>query len=375
MQLVKCNEQLHERACGLLQLRHSYDMAEMYGLNYGYRSSLNALMVRHLCAKTMRLRDFLELQAGDLVIDIGSNDGTLLKSYADLDLTLVGVDPTAVKFRQLYPEHITLLPDFFSASLVQDRFPNRKAKVITSIAMFYDLENPLEFVRQIESALDSEGVWLFEQSYMPTMLELNAYDTVCQEHLEYYGLKQIKWLTDKAGLKIIDVSLNAANGGSISVTAAKRDSSYDECAGSIGDLLRQEEEKALHTLDPYVKFERDIRRSRDSLREFLRTAASEGRKVAGYGASTKGNVILQFCQITARDIPFIAEVNPDKFGCYTPGTYIPIVSEAAARQQNPDYFLVFPWHFKDGVIEREKAFIDRGGTLVFPLPELEFVSR
>jgi NDP-4-keto-2,6-dideoxyhexose 3-C-methyltransferase len=362
LELVKCHD-----GCGLLQLRHSFDLGEMYGQNYGYRSGLNRSMVQHLTAKVDSIRKRIELRPGDLIVDIGSNDGTLLRAYP-ADLRLVGIDPTGEKFKSYYPAHITLIPKFFSAGVVSGR-----ARVVTSIAMFYDLESPLEFMVQVRDVLADDGIWVFEQSYMPTMLDVNAYDTICHEHLEYYGLRQIKWMTDRAGLKIIDVELNAINGGSFSVTVAKTGAPYPEATAAIDAIMIAEQEEQLDTPAPYEAFRRRVFAHREELLAFLGRTRAAGKTVLGYGASTKGNVILQFCKLTAADIPCIAEVNSDKFGCITPGTHIPIVSEADAKARKPDYFMVLPWHFEDNIVEREASYLAGGGKLFFPLPALHTV--
>ena len=201
LRLVKCHGSID--SCGLLQLEHSYELGEMYGDNYGYRSGLNKSMVSHLQNKVNNILGVVDLNPGDLVIDIGSNDGTTLSAFSS-NLQLVGVDPTGEKFKEYYPEHIELISDFFSDNLIRASYPKQNAKVITSFSMFYDLESPQEFVDQISNILDpKQGVWVFEQSYMPLMLERKSYDTICHEHLEYYSLQQIIWLLDRAGLKII----------------------------------------------------------------------------------------------------------------------------------------------------------------------------
>lgn len=374
LELVKCHSRDGGGSCGIIQLRHSFDLEEMYGLNYGYRSGLNRSMVVHLHEKVKKIQSFVPLSAGDLVIDIGSNDSTLLQGYANKDARLVGIDPTGKKFKEYYPDYIQLIPDFFSAEKVKEHFGGKKAKVVTSIAMFYDLESPLDFMRQIRDVLDDDGVWVFEQSYMPTMLEMNAYDTVCHEHLEYYGLKQIKWMADKAGFKILDVEFNAINGGSFSVMAGSKTSSYKENVSRVEDVLRDENRKELHTLKPYEAFKKRVNAHKNELVEFIKKTKADGKTIYGYGASTKGNVILQFCSVTPDDIPLIAEVNKDKFGCFTPGTLIPIVSEEEARAKIPDYFMVLPWHFKENIVSREKPYLASGGKLFFPLPSLEVVS-
>jgi len=370
LRLVKCVGD-DEHACGLLQLEHSYALSEMYGDNYGYRSGLNASMVAHLNRKVERISRQVRLEPGDLIVDIGSNDATTLKAYTQPGLQLAGVDPTGSKFREYYPSHIELIPDFFSADLIRARFGARKAKVVTSFSMFYDLESPMSFMAEVCDILADDGIWVFEQSYMPSMLATNSFDTVCHEHLEFYGLRQIQWMAERTGLVIDDVEFNDVNGGSFSVTArkAREQESQNEIAKRI---LRDEAESGLNGLDPFRAFEERVDRARAMVTEFVTNARAEGKRVAGLGASTKGNVLLQYCGFTAEDIDAVGEVNADKFGCFTPGSLIPIVSEQLLLKENPDYLLVLPWHFK-AFFEHSSALTGR--TLVFPLPEFKILHR
>lgn len=358
---------------GLLQLKHSYEPSEMYGDNYGYRSGLNQSMVSHLTGKVAYLERLVPLNPGDVVVDIGSNDATTLKAYSTQDIRRIGIDPTGAKFAQYYPSEIALVPDFFSADAFRS-VERKPAKIVTSIAMFYDLESPVEFARQIESILAEDGIWHFEQSYMPSMLRMNAYDTICHEHLEYYSLGVIKEILDRSGLRLVDVVMNAINGGSFAVTAAKASNrSIHSNQAVLEWLLGQEDRMGLQTPRPYREFEERVYRHRDDLCRLIRTLNADGKKVLGYGASTKGNVVLQFCGLTPDDIPAIAEVNTEKYGCFTPGSNIPIVSENDAKAMNPDYFLVLPWHFKDNIVRREKEFLASGGKMIFPFPEIEII--
>jgi NDP-4-keto-2,6-dideoxyhexose 3-C-methyltransferase len=368
LRLVKCHG---TDACGLLQLDHSYDLRDMYGDNYGYRSGLNRQMVTHLHATIAMIEAITDLAAGDLVIDIGANDGTSLGAYRE-DLLLVGVDPTGAKFRQHYKKHIQLIPDFFSAKLISDAFPRRKAKVITSFSMLYDLEHPLAFASDIARILDlTDGIWVFEQSYMPLMLDRLAFDTICHEHLEYYGLKQIMWMLDRVGLKVVDVELNDVNGGSFSVVAASKESNRRVETDRIAALLKDEQMRGLDELHPYENFYQQIKRICGELIQIVRTARAEGKKVGALGASTKGNVLLQYCGFTDQDIEVVGEVNPDKFGAYTPGTGIPIEDEKAVLARGYDYLIVLPWHFKEFFLQN-KAF--SGQHLLFPLPRIEVIT-
>lgn len=359
-------------ASGLLQLDCSYDLDEMYGENYGYRSGLNQSMVRHLTQKIHELERFVDLQSGDTVLDIGSNDATSLKAYSVSGINRVGIDPTGAKFRRYYDHDMVLVPDFFSAE--EFKACNLgSAKIVTSVAMFYDLENPISFAQEIERVLAPGGVWHFEQSYMPSMLRMTSYDTVCHEHLEYYSLTVVQRILEAAGMRAVDVKMNAVNGGSFAVTAVREDDRRRGSEAVINWLLEQEGRMGLETTKPYREFEERVFRHRADLRRLLRSLAADGKKVIGYGASTKGNVVLQFCGITTKEVAAIAEVNPDKFGSFTPGTGIPIISEAEARQMNPDYFLVLPWHFKDGIVQREAEYLASGGRMIFPFPEIEIV--
>jgi NDP-4-keto-2,6-dideoxyhexose 3-C-methyltransferase len=365
LQLVKCVGDA--QTCGLLQLAHSYDLAEMYGDNYGYRSGLNASMVKHLHAKVERILGKVDLSGHPIVLDIGSNDGTTLGFYPSQQCQRVGMDPTADKFRQYYPAGVHAIAVFFSAKRFSQEFPNQKARVITSFSMFYDLEAPMDFVREVAQILDDKGVWVFEQSYMPLMLETNSYDTACHEHLEYYALKQVAWMLQRVNMKIVDVEFNGVNGGSFSVMAALASSNLPEYQGLPALLAK---EAYLDDLKTYSAFEQRVKKSREELLDFIRTAKSQGKRVAALGASTKGNVLLQYCGLSTSEIEAVGEVNPEKFGVFTPGTLLPIVDEKYLLSNEPDYLIVLPWHFKEFFIQRYQL---KKARLVFPLPQLHLV--
>lgn len=358
--------------CNLVQLKQSYSLSEMYGENYGYRSGLNASMVRHLEAKIRALEVLAQPTHQDIVIDIGSNDATSLKAYTG-GQQRVGIDPTGAKFKEYYTEGIELIPDFFSAKLFKDKFPGREVKIVTSIAMFYDLERPLDFVRQIYEVLDSDGIWHFEQSYLPSMLATNSYDTICQEHLEFYSLSVVKNMLERVGFRLLDVQLNDVNGGSFAVTACKLNAKYTSNAAAIGKLLAAEADMKLDTAEPYLAFADRVFAHRKELVDLINSLVASGKKVMGYGASTKGNVLLQFCEFNSEQISSIAEVNPDKYGAMTPGTHIGIVSEVDAKAESPDYLLVLPWHFRESILAREVEFLAGGGKFIFPLPVVEVI--
>lgn len=368
LRLVKCHG--GNSTCGLLQLEHSYDASEMYGANYGYRSGLNYRMVQHLKGKVARILGSIDLQPGDLVVDIGSNDGTTLGFFPET-LALVGIDPTAGKFTDFYNKHIRVIPEFFSGKAIKDLYPSKKAKVISSFAMFYDLERPINFALEIQQALHPEGIWVFEQSYLPSMLHTNAYDTVCHEHIEYYALAQIDWILDQVGMRVIDVELNDTNGGSFSVIAAQRDSAHKVQDANIAAVRKIESDANLSSLDTYRDFANRVENSKAGLTEAIHQYKSDGKRVCGIGASTKGNVILQYCGFGSSDIEMIGDINSDKFGSYTPGSWIPIRSETEVLDSRPDVMLVLPWHFREFFLSSSSF---AGRKLLFPLPKLELVT-
>ncbi|CAL7963076.1 conserved hypothetical protein [Gammaproteobacteria bacterium] len=362
--LVKCLGDDAKKHCGLVQLKHSYDLQELYGEGYGYRSSLNASMVEHLRNKVSKILSYVDLNFGDVIVDIGSNDATTLKFYPQNDYELIGIDPIGSGIEKYYPESIKLVPDFFNAAVAKRILGNRKAKVITSFSMFYDLEDPISFAKDIANVLDINGIWVLEQSYMPEMLKQNSFDTVCHEHLEYYGLTQIKWIMEKVGLRILNVEFNAINGGSFSVVVGKKESSLLVNEKLIEQVLEKEKTLELDNLRPYMAFAAKAAEVREQLLQKIQSIKREGKTIYGLGASTKGNVILQYCGITAKDISYIGEVNEDKFGKYTPGTLIPIIPEKELLAKKPDYLLVLPWHFKTFF---EKSVHLRNIKMVFPL--------
>lgn len=359
--------------CHLLQLKQSYSLSEMYGDNYGYRSGLNKSMVDHLQSKIKKLEKFVNLKAEDLVIDIGSNDATSLKGYS-VGCNRVGIDPTSKKFQEYYTDGIRNIPDFFSKEVFFANFPEKEAKIVTSIAMFYDLESPISFAKDVEAVLAEDGIWHFEQSYMPSMLKANAYDTVCHEHLEFYSLENIIYILKAAHMRVIDVELNDINGGSFAITACKEHACYKGNKNVIDDLLNEEKTMGINRVETYENFSNNIKHHAKELKELL-VDITKNHKVFGYGASTKGNVLLQYCGIGTDIMPYIVEVNEEKFGAMTPGTHIPIISEEDGEKLKPDYYLVLPWHFKDNILPRVGKMLDRGAKFIFPLPDIQIIGR
>jgi len=344
----------------------------MYGNNYGYRTGLNLSMVNHIKDKINFLKKKFKIIKEDIVIDIGANDGTLLGFLDSKKNKLIAVDPTIKKFKKFYKKNIIKVPNFFSFGSVEKYLKNKKAKLITSIAMFYDLPKPVLFAKQIYKTLADDGVWHFEQSYSGFMIKNLSYDTICHEHLEYYSLYSVKKILDFANLKIIDVSFNNINGGSFALTVTKKCSKYLENK-KIYKILRDEKNKKINTSYIYRQFYKRINKEKYKMISFFKKIKLERKLVIGYGASTKGNVLLQYCNISNKNIKYICDVNKDKNGCYTPGTKIRIISEKKAKELKPDYFFVLPWHFKNFILDKEKKIIRSGVKFIFPLPKFKVI--
>jgi NDP-4-keto-2,6-dideoxyhexose 3-C-methyltransferase len=336
-------------------------------------------MVEHLTSKVDALLNLLDLPDGANVLDIGCNDATLLNSYVNhkgQDINLYGVDPSSEKFRDSFHESIHLDVNFFDSSY-QARHPDVLFHVITSIAMFYDIDDPLSFVDSISSILHPDGIWAFELSYLPLFLQQLSYDQICHEHVTYYGLTDLINLLQRSNLSVFKVELNDMNGGSIYLMCchqSRLDSFAKESdTAFINELLLQE--RALSLPLTYDNFRWRLANHRDEIRQFFEQSKFSSSTVLGYGASTKGNILAHFCGITSSTLPLIGDINPEKHGRVTPGTRIPIVSHDDVKAHSPDYLFVFIWHFRNEIIELEMDFIQNGGRLVFPLPRLHIVDK
>lgn len=372
LEVIRCDTDAQPGACGLVQLRHSASMSEMYGMTYGYYSSLSSTMVSHLDWIVGQVVTMVRPDPGDMVLDIGCNDGTLLNLYQGRGLRRVGIDPSSRKFAYLFQPDIEVMFDFFSAEKLEPLTGRGSIRIITSIAMFYDIEDPRAFMQQVRSLLRKDGVWALEISYLPLLLTNLTYDQIMHEHLLYLGLRQIQWMMERSGLQVLDISFNEVNGGSAFIIAGRDDGPYQPQANRIARAL--EGEAPLETELPYERFRQRVQAHRDEVRHFLGLAKAAGRTVLGYGASTKGNIVLNYCGIGPDLIPAISDANPEKHGLVTPGMKIPIISKEEARQRGADYFFVLIWHFRLEVLGQERDFIATGGKLVFDLPRLHLVD-
>tara|TARA_B100000700_G_C15021643_1_gene846026 strand:+ start:1274 stop:2536 length:1263 start_codon:yes stop_codon:yes gene_type:complete len=369
LNLVQCQNP----KCNLIQLTHNYDFNDLYRRGYGYRSGINKTMRDHLGRIVNQAEDQVELKEGETILDIASNDGTLLKSYKKkIKINLIGIDPTIAQYKEFYPEENTYLSsEFFSKDIFNSISPTKKAKIISSIAVFYDVPNPIKFVKDIASILDKNGIWVMEQSYLPLLLKDLSFDSICHEHLAYYGLKQIRLAASSANLRVFNAEINNMNGGSLRAFLCNSNSYYKTNNENLSRIENIENTAQIDNKETFTKFKIKIMSLKDELMNFLQKEKKRGKTIHIYGASTKGNVLLQFFGINNKLIDAAAERNEWKYGHRTPGTNIPIISEEDSRKLKPDYYLVLPWHFKEEFIKREKDFINNGGKLIFPLPKLE----
>ena len=372
--LVRCNPEGDENACGLLQMLHSVPPEILYAA-YWYRSGTNNTMRNHL-KNIVEAATAVVHKKDAIVLDIGCNDGTLL-SYYSKGAMKYGIDPSDIA-QEIKDEQANVVQDIFPSKKLLEVLEGKSLDIITSIAMFYDLENPVDFVKGVKQLLSPRGVWVFEMSYMPTMLQLDSYDTICHEHLEYYSLAVIEIILKKANMRLFKISFNDINGGSVRCFATHDSNiAYDNAADikQLNDVRQAEFDMELDTDKPYKAFWNRICALKIELNALLKKLKSDGKRIHIYGASTKGNTILQWCDIDNSIIDYAAERNPDKYGAMTLGTNIPIISEAESRAMNPDYYLVLPWHFKTEFLDREKETLEKGVGLIFPLPKIEIFKK
>jgi GDP-D-mannose dehydratase len=361
--------------CSLIQLKYSANASELYEYEYGYRSGISNTMRTHLkqYQEEIMLKVASSLNPGDAIVDIGSNDSTMLQYY-ETSLKRIGVDPTGSQFKEFYRD-VELIPTYFTYTNFTEVYNDLYPKVISSISMFYDLPDPVQFAKDIYSVLHDDGIWTCEQSYIITMLERNSIDTICLEHLEYYSLTAVKHIADLANFKIIDIKFNDCNGGSFRIYFAKKQSLlYSEATELIAEILDKERKFDITNPDIYKTFLTNCDKEVHKLNTFIDIITNNCEKMYIYGASTKGNCLLQYAKINETKIKYAVERNPNKIGKMT-STGSLIISEETMRINPPEYLLVLPWHFREEIIQREDEYLENGGQLVFPFPNFEIYSK
>jgi len=346
-----------------VQLRESTDPSLLYNDNYGYYSGINNTIKADLQDIVSSIPDYTQLLSDDTVVDIGSNDATLLKNYPK-SLRRLGFDPVS-KFGKFYKEdNLTFINDFFSKRAFLKAYKGRKPKVITAISCFYDLEDPNQFVQDVAEILHPQGVFIVEQNYLATMIENLAFDNIVHEHIEYYSLKSLEHLLNRHFLKVVDVRVNGINGGAFRT--------YIKHMDGVEKMRLIEAKMRLDNQFTYVLFRMKLEKTAKQVRDFIKGEVKKGKTVYTYGASTRGNSLLQTCKLDDTLIKAAVERNPVKFGKKFLG--IPIISEEQARKEKPDYMLVLPWFFKEEFLKREEGYLKSGGKFIFPLPKFEVIG-
>lgn len=372
MTLLLCDRQKNPTGCGLLQLKEVVNKELLY-TNYFYRSATSSTMREDLQEVVRDVEQHVTLNTGDYVVDIGANDGTML-GYFPPATHRVGIEPAKnIDWSQLDPS-LKIVNDYFSQAALEKALPGKKVKVFTSCAMFYDLEDPNSFVADVKSALAPDGMWCIQLSYLPLMFKnMNFYD-ICNEHLEYYSLHTLQNLMARHHLTIVDATTNGVNGGSARVFIT-HDEARPTPSSNFKKLYDEEERLNLYDSATYHQFYKEMTTLKDKVQNYLGYKKNLGKTVLGLGASTKGNVLLQFFGITKETMPAISERNPDKVGLRTLGTDIELISEKEARTKKPGCMLVLPWYFKEEIVKREQEYIKQDGELVFPMPYPHVVTK
>ena len=362
--LVMCSN------CKLVQLNQNFNPNYLYGKDYGYRTGINSTMTNHVKNLVKTLTNKLKFKKGDAVLDIASNDGTLLNFY-NRKIYTVGIDPLINKFKSQYKSINAKVPDFFSYKSLINKKINKSFKAITALSMFYDLPNPNQFLLDIKKILATDGIFILEQVDLLSIVKEQLFDTICHEHLEYYSSKIIIEIAKNNHLRVFDLKKNDINGGSITYYICHKNAKFKTNLKKITSIVKEENRLKLEKINTYKKLEKNIIKQKIKLISLIKKIIKDGKIIHGYGASTKGNVLLQYFKITNKFIKYIADRNPKKSGFYTPGTKIKIITEEKSRKIKPDYYLVLPWHFKKEILQREKRIMKDGTKLIFPLPKLE----
>lgn len=375
LDLVLCD--VKKGGCGLLQLKHSFSQELMYR-NYWYFSGVSQTMTNELHGIAKKFEALTPLKRGDFVIDIGTNDGTLLRGFKTKGLKLIGFEPAKNLSKFNRKGTTKIFDDFFNFKAWKKEFGDVKAKAIAAIAMFYDLDEPNQFVADIKKCLHENGVLIIQMNYLPSMLAQNAFDNISHEHLEYYSLMTLEKLLLSHSLEVFDVERNSINGGSFRTYVCHRGGSRGinvsrGASKRVAEMRRYEKNLGLEEARPYVDFVNRVHAIKTKTVDFIRNARSTGKKVYIYGASTRGNTLLQYFGIDHHLITAAAEKNPVKWGRKTVGTNIPIISEAEARAAKPDYFFVLPWAFIEEFKKRERKFLQMGGKFIVPLPNFQII--
>ena len=363
--------------CKLLQLKHNAPPESMWGEQYWYKSGINSMIKDNLKKIVDEIKEMINLKDEDIVIDIGCNDGTMFEYY-NKNTNLVGFEPSKNVANEAKEKGYKVINNFFNAQNFKEEFGNKKAKVISAISMFYDLEDPNKFMKDIVEILDKDGLFVIQQNYVASMLKNNAFDNICHEHREYYSLYSLNNLLEKYGLEIFDVHLNDLNGGSIRTYIKFKGNSniipFENAKKRLDEIKDNEITLELNTSKPYLDFANRIEGIKKEIMDFLKKEKAAGKKICGCGASTRGSVILQYFELGPEIIDCLFDKNSDKEGKMPAGSWIPITSPENIDKYNPDYQFVVIWHLFKSLGNDEKNFVQKGGKFILPLPQFKIID-
>ena len=360
------------KKCKLVQLDRNFNLKYLYGKDYGYRTGINKTMTDHVKKMVKKCSTLVNLIAKDQVLDIASNDSTLLNFYPKKIIT-AGIDPLANKYKKYYHKVDYRISNFFQISDIKKLNLKKKFKIISALSVFYDLRDPNKFIREVKEILDEKGIFVLEHADLYCIIKNNIFDTICHEHLGFYSSKVIIEIIRSNGLKVFNHEYNNINGGSSCYYICHQKANYKVKKNNVKTALLKERRIGLHSKETFKVFFKKILNEKTKLKKLIKEINNNKLTIHGYGASTKGNVLLQFCDIGNKDVNYIADRNPLKYNLFTPGTKIKIISENHSRRLKPDYYLVLPWHFKKEILTRENKIRQRGTKFIFPLPKVKVV--
>ena len=359
------------KKCKLVQLDRNFDLNYLYGKNYGYRTGINKTMTDHVRKIVRKCSTLIKLKPKQYVLDIGSNDATLLNFYAN-DIIKVGVDPLVNKYKKFYKKINYKISNFFKIKDIEKIKIKKKFKIISALSVFYDLRDPNKFIKEIKKLLDDRGVFVLEHVDLYYIIKNNIFDTICHEHLIFYSSKIIIEMMKNNGLKVFNHEYNEINGGSSRYYICHSKTNF-KVSKNIKKVLLRENLQGIELKKTYKLFFTKILNEKIKLIKLIKKIKNEEQNIHGYGASTKGNVLLQFYNINNKVVNYIADRNPLKWNSFTPGTRIKIISESQSRKIKPHFYLVLPWHFKNEILIREKNIRKKGTKFIFPLPKVRVV--
>lgn len=358
--------------CGLMQIDEVVPPEELFS-EYVYVSGTSERLQNHFNNLVSEIDELYSTLNGRKVLDIGSNDGTLLKGFENHDYDVIGVEPASNIAEIARENGVETINEFFNEEVafrIQKNYGRRD--VITATNVFAHTHNVHSFLKGVSKLLADDGIFVIEVPYLVDLLENVEFDTIYHEHLSYFAVRPLKTLLEKHGFKILNIKRIDIHGGSIRLYSTK-DSSWQNANSSAKKLIRIEMEKGLDELATYKSFAHRVERLKTSLLDLLSKLKGSGHTIAGYGAAAKGNTLLNYYSIGQEMLEYIADQNTLKQGLYTPGTHVKVVSPNRIYQDTPDEIVILAWNFAEEIMKQQSDFKEMGGRFVLPVPEVRVI--